>query len=567
MKGRCQRLGLCTCVAVSLVAVAGGAADGSSLTGAAWSATAYSSTGTSTLTISSASGEEWPCSFNPFNPNTFYFSLGIVNEELYYIDPVTNKMTPWLATSYLWSHNHMTLTWQIRKGVRFTDGALLTAGDVAYTFELLLRHPALDVNAIDANLASVDQRGPYSVVMHFRRPAATDFYYIADQTPIVPEIIWSKVRNPVTYVDANPIGTGPYTVQSCTPQNISYIKNSSYWQPGKPKFDRVEVPALLSNNVANELLATGGAQWGGQFIPDLKRFYLSRNSGNRSWFPPYGLKGVFINLTNPILSSLAVRQALAYSIDRPLISKVAEYGEEPPANQAGVALPVYGSWYNGSLAAKYDYRFDPAKAVSLLESAGLKRGSDGTFQTATGQPLDFNLINVGAYSDRVSECELIATELGKVGIKVNVENLSSNLYDQELSEGDYDLALGGSSGRTVEGPFGPLRSLLYSPYTAPIGKVASSDYERYSSTPENRLFDELATTSNPSTEQALMKQIQAPMLTEVPFIPVVNSVVFDEYNVRYASGWPSASNPYASPGPSNVPDFAVVLIHLVPKQT
>lgn len=519
----------------------------------------------SAITLSSASGEQWPCAFNPFNVNEFYFSLGLVNEELYYIDPVDDAMTPWLATSFRWSDDDKTLTWQIRKGVDFSNGTPLTAADVAYTFELIKQHPDLDVNSIDGNLASVEQTGPYQVTMEFHAPAATDFYYVADQVAIVPKSVWQSVTNLLTYKDADPIGTGPYTVESCTPESITYVKNPHYWQPGKPKIDKVIMPAILTNSVSNELLANGSAQWGGQFIPDIKSFYLAKNSGNRDWFPPYGLFGIFPNLTNPLLSKLAVRQAIAYGINRNLISELGEDGEDPPSNQAGVPLPYYQAWYNDKLASRYDYTYDPAKAIRILEAAGFKRGADGIFETPAGKPLRFTMIAVGGYSDWVADGQLIASELSKIGIAVTNENLSNNAYQSEIADGNYQLALGNSPGRTLDGPFGMLRGLLYSGNSAPIGKPAASDYERFSSASEDALFAQLDATTNVAAEERIVKELEVPMLADVPFVPVVDSVVYDEYDVDFASGWPTSSDPYASPGPTNQPDWEVVLLHLVPK--
>ena len=332
----------------------------------------------SVLTISAADGETWPCSFNPFNPNTYFFSLGMTNEELYYVNSIGGTMTPWLATGYKWSDNAKVLTWTIRKGVTWSNGQPLTVADVAFTFNLIKKNPSLDLNSIDPLLVSVAQSGDDQVVMHFKAPAATEFYYIADQVSIVPESVWSSVKDPLTYPDSDPVGTGPYLVGTCTPQNIAYVKNQHYWQPGRPKFDKVEVPAILTNSVANEMLANGSAQWGGQYIPDINRFYMSRNPANRDWSPPVGVNGIFINLKAPLLSDLAVRQAMAYGVNRDLISRLGEGGEAPPANQAAVLLPAQKAWYNSALAAKYDsYNYDPAKAVSILEKAGYKRGSGG----------------------------------------------------------------------------------------------------------------------------------------------------------------------------------------------
>lgn len=517
------------------------------------------------ITLSSASGEEWPCDFNPFNINDYYFSLGLVNEELYYVDPVNDKTTPWLATAYSWSNDYKTLTWTIRHGVKFSNGAPLTATDVAYTFELIKHNPSLDINSIDGNLLSADKTGTYQVTMHFKSPAVTDFYYIADQVGIVPASLWTRISKPLTYKDEAPIGTGPYTVGSCTPQSIIYVKNPNYWQPGKPKFDKVIVPAILTNAVANELLANGSAQWGGQFIPDLKSFYLSKNSGNRYWFPPYGISGIFPNLTNPLLSNLAVRQAISYGINRNQITRLGEDGQSPPSNQAGVPLPYYKSWYNSSLAAKYDYGYDPSRAIKILEHAGFKRGSNGIFVSRNGKPLSFTMITVGGYSDWVADCQLVATELRAIGIAVTNQNLSNTTYQTEISAGRYQLAFGNSPGRTLDGPLGMLRGLLYSGNSAPIGKPAVSNYERYSSPKEDALFKELDSTTDLTKAESIMKQIEVPMLTDVPFIPIFDSVIYDEYNVNFASGWPTASDPYASPGPTNQPDWEVVLLHLVPK--
>ena len=527
---------------------------------------ASSSGGTSTITISAADGETWPCSFNPFNPNTFFFSLGMVNEELYYVNALTGKTTPWLATSYKFSDHAKVLTWTIRKGVRFNNGEPLTAADVAYTFQLIKKNPALDLNAIDATLQSVQQTGPYQVTMRFSQPAATLFYYVADQVGIVPKSIWQKVKNPLTWPDAQPVGTGPYTIGSCSPQNIEYVKNPNFWQPGLPKIDKVEVPAIITNAVANEELANGQAQWGGQFIPNINKFYLSRNKNYRAWSPVGGYHGIYINLTDPILSKLPVRQAMAYAINRNRATALADTGQMPGQNQSGVILPQQKAWYNAKLAAKYDgYAYNPGKAISILEKAGYKRGSDGIFQTPSGQPLRFNIIVVGGYSNEVAAIQVIITELANIGIQLHEDNLSTPTFSSELADGRFQLAYSGAPGVTIDGPYSPLRGLLYSGGTAPIGKPASSDYERFRSAKEDALFAKLGSTTTVSQAQALIKQIQAPMLNDVPFIPVDDSGNWTQYDVGVASGWPTPSNPYAIPSPTNQPDEEVVLLHLVPK--
>lgn len=548
------------------LSMAGSGLVASSTGGVIPAAAAASSGSTSTLTISAADGETWPCGFNPFNPNTYFFSLGLVNEELFYVNSLTSKMTPWLASSYAWSNGAKTLTWTIRKNVSFSNGGPLTAADVAFTFNLIKKYPALDLNGIYPDLQSTVQTGPYTVVMKFKAPATLDFYYIADLTPIVPAALWKTIKNPVTYIDPNPVGTGPYTVQSCTPENISYLKNPKYWQPGLPKIDRVEVPAILTDNVSNEELANGTAQWGGEYIPNIQRFYLSRNPGYRTWSPPVGVNGIYINLTDPILKNVAVRQAIAFAIDRNQVAKLAVDGEVPAGNQTTALLPEETAWYNSSAAAKYgDYNYNPGRAIAVLKAAGFKRGSGGVFETPTGKPLDFTLIDVGAYSDQVASGHVVVEDLAKIGIKVTQENLSGSTRSADSSTGKFQLIFQSPPAISVDGPAGILRGLLYSPNTAPIGQSASSDYERYSNPATDALFNKLAATTSVPAQEAIVKQIELVMLQDVPYVPLTDAVAWNEYNVGFASGWPTPSNPYANPSPTTQPDEEVVLLHLVPK--
>src|ERR1700751_665004 len=241
-----------------------------------------------TLTIVNAEGTEWNCSFNPFNPGNLGegVTMGEVYEPLAFVNTLqSGKATPWLATSWAWSNGNKTLTFTIRNGVKFNDGTPMTPADVAFTFNLMKKFPTLDLNSSWSVLSSVTQQGN-QVVMTFKSAAVPYFYYIADQTPIVPQHIWSTIANPVSYADAKPVGTGAFTVNPCSAQNITYLANPHYWQPGEPKVAKVLYPAFTSNDPAKQYLATGEAQWASQFIPNTTAFYTSKSPDNHSWFPP-----------------------------------------------------------------------------------------------------------------------------------------------------------------------------------------------------------------------------------------------------------------------------------------
>ena len=518
--------------------------------------------GSSSVTISNEQGTTWTCGFNPFNASVNFLSFGTEYEELTYVDGLkSGATTPWLATRYAWSNANKTLTFTIRKGVKWSDGKPFSAADVVYTFQLLKKNPALDLNANWSVLQSVTQNGD-KVVFNFKRAAVPYFYYIADQTPIVAKHVWTSIKNPTTYKDEHPVGTGPFAMSSCSPQVIKYKKNPGYWQSGKPSIDTVYYPAFTSNDPANQQLASGKAQWGSQFIPNINAYYLKKSPDNHYWFPPVVNVAVYINQTDPILKNLAVRQAMAYAIDRHKVSEIGEYGYEPPSNQTGIVTPTFSDWLDQGLAKKVDY--NPAKAEQILQQAGYKKVG-GVYQTPDGKPLSFTMINIGGYSDWVASAQLVQEQLKAVGIKVVPENLSSQTYDNDVYTGHYQLAYDGNqtAGPT---PYYELRSLLYSKGSAPIGKTAGSDWERYSNPQVDQLIEQYAATSDSATQHKIVKQLEAAMVNDIPVIPVTEGVDWYQYNTKDIAGWVTKGDPFARPAAYVNPDWGVMLLHLKAKQ-
>jgi peptide/nickel transport system substrate-binding protein len=520
------------------------------------------------LTIDNESGGTWTCDFNPFNLEYIGYSLGPVYEPLMFVDTLqSGKVSPWLATSYAWSNGNKVLTFTIRKGVKFSNGDPLTPADVAFTFNLLKKYPTLDINSVWSVLSTVAVQGSDQVVMTFKTEAVPYFYYVADQIGIVDQKIWSKISNPINYPDKNPVGTGAYETgsKSCTPQNIKYTANPHYWQPNEPKVGTVNYPAFLTNDTANTYLANGQAQWGSQFIPDIKSFYLAKSPANHYWFPPTVNVSIFLNLTNPLLKNLAVRQAMAYAVNRSKASVIGESGYEPASNQTGIVTPTFSSWLDSSLAAQYgnDYAYNPAKAISILEKAGFKRGSNGIFETKSGQPLSFNIVNNGGFSDWLAAVQTIVADFKAVGIQLTPENLAATTFDTDIYTGKFDLGYYAETGGPT--PYYELRQWLYSANSAPIGKPAGSNFERYSDQETDNLITQYGATTSAAQQHAIVDQLEKVMLADVPLIPVTEEVDWYQYSTANFTGWVTQSDPFAQPAAYNYPDWGQLLLHLAPK--
>jgi peptide/nickel transport system substrate-binding protein len=556
--------------ALCMLATACGGSSSSSSSNKASTSSNAASTGTVSgkLVVDNESGSTWTCQFNPFNPAVTLVSFGWIYEPLEYVNILkTGSVTPWLADSSQWSTDFKTLTFTIRSGATWSDGQPFTAADVAYTFNAMKSDKAIDLNAVwkadGGPLTDVTQKGN-QVVFTFDTPSEPYFYLIADQTPIVPKHIWAALNQSKlhSYADTQPVGTGPYTMSNCAPQNIKYLNNPHYWQSSAghpiPAVKEVDYPSFLSNTSANLFLSQGQAQWGGQYIPNIQSFYISKDPTNRHyWFAPVLNVSLFPNLTNPVLSQLPVREAISDAIDRATVSRLGESGYQAPANQSGVILPTYQAWSDPSLTQT---TYSAAKADQILTSAGFTKGSDGIYQDKSGNRLAFTIKTISGFSDWDASLQLITQQLKAAGISVTVQDENTTSYTADLEGGHFQLAYGGSGGPAPSpgpSPYYELRGLLFS------GNIGSTNYERFKSPSTDTLFNQYSSASQ-SQQINIIHQIQKVMVDQIPLIPVTEGVDWYQYDTSHFSGWPTQSNPYAQPSPYQAPDMGVVLTHLVP---
>jgi len=176
------------------------------------------------------------------------------------------------------------LTFTIRSGVKWTDGTPFSAADVAYTFNLLKKYPALDLNRCVCAL-ECQAECSNKVVFDFSKSAVPYFYYVADQVPIVPEHIWSKIKNPVT--DRSPSPWAPVATSWPVARPEHQVDSESeLLAEGSARREDAEHARVPLEQHGQRVLGPGLVAYGAQFIPNIKSYFVAKKAGNGYWFPP-----------------------------------------------------------------------------------------------------------------------------------------------------------------------------------------------------------------------------------------------------------------------------------------
>src|SRR6185312_1992250 len=157
--------------------------------------------------------------FNPFSGNVITGTPGLIYETLLFFNRADDTVHPWLASSYEFSPDATQLTFHLRTDVKWSDGQPFTSADVKFTLDELAKYGDLDLQGIDSYIKSVATPDQSTVQVTLNQAWSPILWYLGGQTWIVSQHEWSQVKgDPGSFADPNPIGTGPYTVGSFTPQ-------------------------------------------------------------------------------------------------------------------------------------------------------------------------------------------------------------------------------------------------------------------------------------------------------------------------------------------------------------
>lgn len=334
-----------------------------------------------------------------------------------------------LAQSWDISKDGLTITFHLKKGVRWTDGVEFTANDVMFGYETIIS-PKIPTpykeDFLQVKHALVIDDYTFRVI--YNKPFAPALSTWGNM-PILPKHLLNNVdliKSPLT---RNPVGMGPFILDKWSNgESIKLRSNHDYFE-GRPYIDNIMYKIIPDSATMFLELSTGGVD-----LMDLTPIQYSRQTNTpyfkenfqRFRYPVFAYTYLGFNLQHPFFKDLRVRQAIAYAIDKQEIIDVVLFGYGSIAT--GPYVP--NTWPYASDAKVYN--FDPQKAKALLEEAGWRINDDDGIFYKDGRPFEFTILTNMGNSLRIRTASIIQYRLKKIGINVKIRAVEWSTFLSEF---------------------------------------------------------------------------------------------------------------------------------------
>jgi ABC-type transport system substrate-binding protein len=340
----------------------------------------------------------------PFEGDVWYTTYGVPAMDSLLFRDTDGNIIPNLATSWEVAPDGKSVTFKLRKGVKFHDGTDFNAEAVKVNLELAPR------GTLRQRRESVDVIDEYTARLNLKQWDASLLLDLTMSNGMIasPTAI-AKKTTPENQAKDHMVGTGPYKFVSWERDNyIKYERFDDYWG-GKPYLDGLEF-YFIADPVTSVMAFQSGA---GQLIMRIsaKDAKDLKAKGYEILSIPYGLKTLTSDGGNPNspFANVKVREALSYAIDRKAVTEAIGLGYWHPVTQA-----CFQKNSDAYLKDIEEREYDPVKAKKLLAEAGYPNGFETKLMSKAEENRDLLVA--------------IQTYLAEVGIRAKLELVDRGRY-------------------------------------------------------------------------------------------------------------------------------------------
>ncbi|WP_201761694.1 MULTISPECIES: ABC transporter substrate-binding protein [unclassified Nonomuraea] len=459
---------------------------------------------------------------------------------------------PWLAESLEFDEKGTRLTIKVRQGVTFSDGAPLTVDDVVFSLRLPLEEA--DFNLAGTTYEDVEKVDGSTVAVTFGEPGFSEINQFASPSlPMVPKKIWEK-QDLNAWTNPDPVGTGPFVLESFAAQQITLRARDDYWGGSLPMKYLKIIPT--NQDAVKAQLLRGEVDWAIQSWPGAEQEYVAKDPQKHLYqlYATGGAYSMLYNTARPPFDDVHVRRALAMTIPRgDIVTTLNRPGTE--AGPTGLVDLVYRDWLKPEYRGKVQQVDAEGARRELAEGGwtvtGGKLVKDGESYTPS---LSFNQdFGWAPYADI-----MINSWKSALGLQVKSAGApGANLYDSQQL-GTFDLTIATVGGAGVSGVY----SMLAGRAVRPIGKKAATNLGRWKDTRTDAVLADLLGTSDTARLKQLAQDMQTIVVDQVPFSPIYNSYWFVAINAGRWTGWPTPEKFSYVPFPNLGPDTTLTLMNL-----
>jgi len=458
------------------------------------------------------------------------------------LTPTKGDQATGLATDWSVTPDGKTWTFTIRQDSTWSDGLPVTARDVAFTYNYIIKNELSNFTSYTQYITKAVAVNDTTVRFDCSQPKAN---MLSHWVPILPEHIWSKVSGKdaaVAYANKPPfVGSGPF--KCVVWKNNSYVEmvaRKDYWR-GAPRIDEIlfeyytnadtMVQDLKSGNIdgCSGLLSAQFRQL--QSEPGIEARTVRVNGFDELGFNCY--EGT--SRGNPVLRDWKFRQALNWAVDKERICAIVYGGHAEPSTSVLTAGYYKDPDWHWEPPADQKYTFDPEKAKQALDAAGYTDANGDGVREYKGKPIELRLAARSESMNSQSAAKLLAGWFEQIGLKITLQTmddgaLSDAMYAKvggKLSP-DYDMFLWGWYSDLDPD------AILSDFTTSQIGGWSDC---AWSNAEYDKLYNEQARTLDPAARKQLIDRMQQIIYEQSPYIVLAYSNDLEAFNTAKWQGY------------------------------